>query len=911
MLPDGETVRRASELGPGVTVDRYTIIERVGAGAMGVVFSAWDAQLDRRVALKLVQGDGDDYGGTSSLLGEAKALAKLSHPNVVTVFDVGTHGDALFIAMEYLRGQTLAQRREASPEAAWVETVQLYRAAGAGLAAAHEAGLVHRDFKPANVVVTESGGVKVLDFGLAKVSDDDTTSRAGTPRYMAPEQHLGGPVDARSDQFSFSVALHEALFGQHPFGGDTAMEIALNVQTNHVQQPAPAHPAPARIKAAIRRGMERDPVDRHPSMEAYLHAIDPAIPPRRRSLFTFGAVVLVVGTAAWVAVDREDPCADTASALSQVWTPQVRDAMKRNLDSDAIPASLAALALERIDGFASQWSEARVQACRAANVLHTESKTVLELRYHCLDQRLDRFSVAVTALSGAGDTSVLSTADILEALPTIERCRDLESLRAEFPPPEDPETRARVRALEIRLEETAATYLLDPEGARRELTALLKDADALDHPPVRVRIRQLLGAGLAFDGEHDEGVAMVEEAVQLGLQSNAREETVGALFALARLRSSVDQDTKTALLLNGFAESLATGLPEDIAARRWDHMSRMEIYLAGGMGKEAVAEGLRWIAAVEAAGTYDELPGLNARARMAFALTVVEDYDAATAMFEALLDHPSIGEAHPLIARTYSYRARLRTAQGDYDGALADHLEAYDRFVRLYGKSHHNAVGRLGDAARTLVEANRLEEAVVMAQRALDDLASGPQPAPVSPTVISAEYLAEAAMHLGRLEETQEALDHAERAATRQRREFSSWRGLARARVAEERGDTVGARREFERVHTLSSDQRSIASAEIGLSIASIREGADDGAQQTLLEALERSELDAVDRARASWGLALFEAARHQPTTARRYIERARAEMKSAPAYERMLLRKLDALETTLAPAAKQDESGE
>lgn len=907
MLPDGATPQEiATDLGPGVKVDRYTIIERVGAGAMGVVFSAWDAELDRRVALKLVHGDG--YGGSAELLGEAKALAKLSHPNVVTVFDVGPFGDGLFIAMEYLRGQTLAQWQEANPDAPWSEVVGLYIAAGAGLAAAHEAGLVHRDFKPANVIVTEGGGVKVLDFGLAKAGEEEATSRGGTPRYMAPEQHRGGPVDARSDQFAFSIALYEALFGRHPFGGDTAMEISLNVQTTTPHQPAIAHSAPTRIRHAIRRGLEAEPQARHPSMEAYLHALDPAAVTRRRGLVALvGASVLLVGAATWVTARRDDPCADTASPLDDVWNDRSRAALQRNLDSDTIPASLAALATARVEAFASAWSEGRTQACRAAKVLHTETETVLELRYHCLDQRLDRFEVALDALTSGTDASLVSAADIVENLPKVERCGDLEALRAEFPPPEDPEARARVRALEILLEEIEPKYALDPEGVREVLTQALKEADAIDHPPVRVRTRRSLGSVLAFLGHHAEGMAMVEESVQLGLRSNAREETVSALFELARLRSALEQDTQTALLLNGFAGSLASGLPDGVAARRRDHQSKMEIYLAGQMGKEAVEVGRAWIARLEAEGTIDELPGFHARSRMAYALTMIGEYAEAERLFEGLLDHPSIGDAHPLIARSYTYRARLRTLQGDYDGALSDHLAAYERFARLYGESHSNAVGRLGDAARTLVEANRLEEAMVMAERALQGLAAGPQPAPMRPTIVSAEYLAEAAMHLGKLDEAERALDQAERAGSRGRAGFDAWRALARARIAEERGDAAVARREFERVRSQTTDEGNLAKAAIGLAIASAREGLDDGAKQTLLDPLDRPELDAVDRARASWGLAVLEAGRQQPETARRHVEQARAELKKAPAYERMLLRKLDALERTLPPAAKRD----
>jgi serine/threonine protein kinase len=240
----GEALSTAGALAPGDTVGRYVILSMVGRGGMGEVYAAYDPQLDRRIALKLLHETA--LGGASGrvarerLLREAKAIARLSHPNVVVVHDAGaiedpTHGERVFLAMEFVEGATLSAWLEAEPRS-WRAVREVFVAAGEGLAAAHEAGLVHRDFKPQNVMVAGEGSVRVMDFGLASDSSEAAsggdgpldlmgaaapTSRTvaltrtgvllGTPLYMAPEQFLGRATDARSDQFSFCVALHDGV----------------------------------------------------------------------------------------------------------------------------------------------------------------------------------------------------------------------------------------------------------------------------------------------------------------------------------------------------------------------------------------------------------------------------------------------------------------------------------------------------------------------------------------------------------------------------------------------------------------------------------------------------------------------------------------------------------------------------
>ena len=314
MNPDDDTLpatpldtgaaQRSSEI--PTTVGRFTVEAKLGEGGMGVVLLATDPLLGRRVAIKVLRGVAFDESAKRRLIREAQGTAQLSHENIIVVHEVGTHDDQVYLAMEYIAGETL-RRRQA--HRGWREILDLYLRAGAGLQAAHDAGLVHRDFKPDNVLVAADGRLRVTDFGLVAATDAEpdpaartpvakapvprsaadltstltqTGALLGTPRYMAPEQHAGEPVDARADQFAFCVALYEALFGQPPFAGTTLAELSANVLAGTVTPP-PSSDVPLPVQEAVLRGLRRDRNDRHPSMRdlLLLLATEPPAAPRR------------------------------------------------------------------------------------------------------------------------------------------------------------------------------------------------------------------------------------------------------------------------------------------------------------------------------------------------------------------------------------------------------------------------------------------------------------------------------------------------------------------------------------------------------------------------------------------------------------------------------------------------------
>jgi len=312
----------------GGTVGRYVVLGRLGAGGMGVVLSAYDPQLDRKVALKLLRAGSGLHAGEARarLVREAQAIAQLSHPNVVAVYDVGTTASGeVYVAMELVEGETLTQWVRAW-ERPWRDVLDVFLQAGRGLAAAHGVGLLHRDFKPDNVLVGGDGRVRVTDFGLARslitspsepqkplppglaalrISLTATGAVLGTPRYMAPEQVDGRDADARADQFSFCVALYEALYGRHPLPGGTAVEM---VQDRVRALGAPDGKVPAPIGKALARGLEREPARRYPSMSALLGELaPPAARAPGRWLAVGAGVAVVAGGVAFAMVTGDAP----------------------------------------------------------------------------------------------------------------------------------------------------------------------------------------------------------------------------------------------------------------------------------------------------------------------------------------------------------------------------------------------------------------------------------------------------------------------------------------------------------------------------------------------------------------------------------------------------------------------------
>ncbi len=326
--------RLFGELPPAPQIGRFVVLNKIGAGGLGIVYAAYDPQLDRRVAIKLVHRRHEVARDGQRVLREAQALARLSHPHVVTVHEVGEHDDRLFIAMELVEGLTLSEWARRPHE--WREAVRPLLDAARGLAAAHRAGIVHRDFKPANVIVGHDGRARVLDFGLARGATtggdpvDPSTSALdmqltqsgtllGTPAYLAPEQWTSGAVDARADQWAFCVTALEVLWGRRPFDGADSVALRARVLAGEIDKP-PRSPMPVQVERVLLRGLTVDPAMRHASMDALIDALERAAkPPRRRLRWGLvGLGLVIVGAAAGVTLSLRAQSAVDTGAIERI-----------------------------------------------------------------------------------------------------------------------------------------------------------------------------------------------------------------------------------------------------------------------------------------------------------------------------------------------------------------------------------------------------------------------------------------------------------------------------------------------------------------------------------------------------------------------------------------------------------------
>jgi tetratricopeptide (TPR) repeat protein len=551
---------------------------------MGEVYAAYDHELDRKVAVKLLRvkpGNGVSLAeGRQRTLREAQAIARLSHTNVVVVYDVGTFEDQVFIAMEFVDGNTVTYWLQAR-ERSWQEILKVFMAAGRGLMAAHDKELVHRDFKPDNVMVGRDGQVRVMDFGLARhisekgekstprtaaeaakritgemamstlVINNDTVrgggdtqeidnhsgafdtqltrtgAMMGTPAYMSPEQFLGTSTDARTDQFSFCIALYEALYGERPFGGNSMFALTTNVVQGNVKEPPPGSKVPPWVRRVLLRGLRPNAAERFPSMQALLEALekDPAVAMRRRALTAAAMLlpVLVVLGVRQSLAQHQEVCVGGPARLAGVWdlvppgggeSPRQAAIHRAFLATNKVYAADVFASVTRVlSDYARNWAGMYREACEATNVRGEQSAEVLDLRMTCLQERLGGLRALTQVYSEATAEVVENAVGAANALGTLERCADVPLLRSVVRPPEDPTTRARVDDLRRRLDDLKARS--DAGRWRDGLqvgTTLAAEARALGYQPLIAEALLVLGNQQLLRGEPVEGQKSLEEA---------------------------------------------------------------------------------------------------------------------------------------------------------------------------------------------------------------------------------------------------------------------------------------------------------------------------------------------------------------------------------------------------------------
>jgi len=706
---------------PGTRVGRYLVIEESGRGGAGSVVRAYDPKLQREVALKLLHLGNMSEAARSGLIHEARAMAQLSHPNVVAVFDVESDDDfGVLLVMEYVPGMTL-RAWLARRERAWPEIVQTFVHAGHGLAAAHAVGLLHRDFKPTNVLVGDDGRVRVTDFGLARSrragedvpapstsSDegyarrefggpaDDASSGAivrGTPPYMAPEQHEGAKLGVATDQYALCVSLWEALTGALPFVGRMD-ELLRAKQAGPPPWPSQAT-APRAVIQAIRRGLAPDPAQRFATLDALLRTLTQAghrrAQARRIAAVTGG--VAIAGAVAWqVWPSTQAPCTGAPERLAEVWSPAHAAQTSAALMATGLgyAESTAGRVTAALDDYGARWIAMHTSACEATAVLREQSAEALDLRMTCLDNARRELGAAVGVLTRA-DEAVLQNADrLLESLAPLERCADVEALQAAVMPPR-PELADATQDQRSRLAEARATLAAGKaDDAAAILDAATPEIGAIDYAPLQVELWAARAAVRAAQARWEDAAAdhrrVLQAAPRLGQWDLATAATIGLTTVVGVSLARPDAGLAYAELAEGLA--VLTGDPELRALEL--RAAIASVWSAQAKYPEAEAEHRAVVAALVERYGPDHPEVARARSRVVSALysqgkyLEAEQEDRAALAAQVRL----LGPEHPVVATTRSTLAVILVAQGRYPEAEAEHLEVLALRLRVLGPGH-------------------------------------------------------------------------------------------------------------------------------------------------------------------------------------------------------------------------------
>jgi tetratricopeptide (TPR) repeat protein len=715
---------------------------------MGVVYAAYDPELDRKIAIKLVRAALGNQG-RERLLREAQAMARLSHPNVIAVHDVGTVDDEVFIAMELVDGAPLSTvLKEQRP--GLEEVLSFFLQAGRGLAAAHAAGIIHRDFKPDNVLIGKDGRVRVLDFGLARAAEaqaseakvevtgeteisgrqllDTPLTRTGafmgTPAYMAPEQILSKPTDARSDQFSFCVALYEAIYGERPFVGDTVVALAEDALRGDVR-PAPRNsPVPARLRNVVLRGLSGSPERRFPSMEALLEALAPREKPRSPAWFVaLGVVLLGAGLLGFRFARRQTMtlCRGAESRLAGVWDAQRKAAVHAAFTATGRPFAEDAFhgAERALDAHAAAWAGMHTEACEATRVRGEQSEELLDLRMECLSGRREEMRALVDLFTHADAQVVQKAVGAASSLGGLDGCADAAALRAPVRPPKDPAKRARVDELRKRLAVVKALGEAGKYGDALTIARpLVEEARALGYAPIQAEALFRLGRALRNVGKYQESEEALFEAAAEAMAG--RDETVAApawrsLIEVVGIDQARAADGHRWAL---FAEA-ATGSAESEERARF-HTARGGLLSVEQRPEEALVEYRRALAIEEKlAPESPTLAGTLGMIGAAFADEGRPDEALKEERRALAILERTLGPEHPDVAKTLNNIAVALETQGLYDDALAQYRRALEIDERTLGPEHHVVGVLLGNIGDVLVQLHRYDEALAPSRRSL------------------------------------------------------------------------------------------------------------------------------------------------------------------------------------------------
>jgi tetratricopeptide (TPR) repeat protein len=737
----------------GSTVGRFFLLEQLGAGGMGVVWVAYDPRLDRKVALKFLRAEmAEDM--VAWMLREAQALARVNHPNVIAVHDVGNSGGTVYIAQEFVRGKDLESWLKDEPRPLQ-QILSVFLQAARGLAAAHAAGIVHRDFKPANVLLGDDGRARVLDFGLARLAQDparlaetlpnnsstpaDTGLTApgaimGTPLYMSPEQHRGETANAQSDQYSFCVSLYRALYGKPPFeGADYAAlrESVLRGKTRETLVSNSSMPRSARVPAWVRavlaRGLEKKAEDRFPSMDALIAALsaDPSVG-RIRKAIAAGAISLVLLAAligARTVRSQRQMCKGAERKLASIWDASRRSAVENAFRATQLPYAESSLGRveQLLDGYSSDWVAMHTTACEATRIHGEQSEEVLDLRMTCLGQRLQEIKASTDLFVSADKQVVEKAIQVAEGLTPISGCADIEALKAPMRPPKDEEARKHVEQVRAQL---ARARVLENGGqissAVKEAGTALSSARLIDYPPLRAEALKASGELHVLVRQDALAEQELEEAVFVAEGCHHDQVAADAMIELERLEGVTQEHFQLAHLWGHLAEAVIrrgnTGPLEPSLL----HRSNGEVLDSEDKSPEALVELKEALAGEEKQLGPDALELAWTHKAIGSVYENQGNYDDALRerRQSLALVEKNLGKDHPEAAHLHARIGNTLDSAGKYDEALAEETLTLETQTKTFGPESPVLIPSLNILGITLWHKGRNEEALAILRRA-------------------------------------------------------------------------------------------------------------------------------------------------------------------------------------------------
>ena len=735
---------RSVPLEEGATIGRYVITGTAGEGGMGVVYRVYDPRLRREVALKRLRprnASGAELDATSKarLLAEARAMASLSHPNVLPVYDVEVIEGDLCVTMEYVEGVTLRQwRRHNNPS--WFHVVDELVAAGEGLAAAHRAGLVHRDFKPTNAMIGADGRVRVMDFGLATrrgdsesasvpalpsvttatVDDpDDSEPKTeagvvmGTPAYMAPEQHDGLPADSRSDQYAFCVSAFELLYGRRPFGAKGAKALAKAKRHLRVRKTPARSGVPRSIHRILMRGMAVEPSMRWPSMDALLASLRRAKTWRRRRPLVVGGGL--VASAAGLYLLSPDAACRGDGEIEAVWSPARAENVKAAMEATGIPGAREQwpAVKARVDEYADEWRKQYRLHCEAARSTELDSSE-RGGRERCLQDRLQSLDVMLEVLEDSDSETVQRLHATVSGLPAIEVCGpDSRGFAPLMPAPGD--AAAEVDAIERgTLRAEALAHAGRTREAMRLQNQLLGRARKVGYQPALARVLSGLASSHASVGEFELATSLGREAFLLSLATGDDIVAIETALALAHAVSDGLHEPAQGLHWVDEAEALVerANLPD-----RWRGRvayARGSVLHSQGRlesARDSLIDAIALLGDTES--TRDALYRASSHNNLGLVYRELGQTREALVQFELCIaiQQGVYGDGHPPEGAAIINAALAKAELGDPAAALAQLEATHKDYARSYGEHSWPAIMAKGNIAWLLSRQGEVEEA--------------------------------------------------------------------------------------------------------------------------------------------------------------------------------------------------------